>query len=51
MWEVGETEERRWGGEDGKKVVVGCVLGVAREEKRAAGKSVAAALFSHTHYY
>ena len=51
MWEVGEREERRWGGEDGWKKVVGCcVLAVAREEKRATAKSVAAARFRHTRY-
>ena len=53
MLEVGEREERRWGrgGRVGKGGVVCCVLAVAREEKRATDKSVAAARFSHTRYY
>ena len=49
MWEVGEREERRWGGGGGKGGG-SCVLAVAREEKRANAKSVAATLFSHTRY-
>ena len=49
MWEVGEREERRWGGEVEKGG--GCyVLAVAREQKGAAAKSVAAACFPITRY-
>ena len=57
MWEVGEREERRWGGEAEKVVGRGggkgggcCVLAVAWERKRAAAKSVATARFPVTRY-
>ena len=49
MWEVGEREERRWEGELEKGGGC-CVLAVAREEKRATAKSVAASPFRHTRY-
>ena len=49
MWEVGEREERRWGGGGGKGD--GCyILAVAREQKCAAGKSAAAVRFPITRY-
>ena len=49
MWEVGEREERRWGGGGGKGGGC-CILAVAREEKCATAKSVAATPFCHTRY-
>ena len=49
MWEVGEREERRWGGEVEKGG--GCyVLAVARERKRAAAKYLAPARFAIRRY-
>ena len=51
MWEVGEREERRWGGEDRWGKVVGwCGLAVGRDVKRVADKKVAAACFPHKRY-
>ena len=49
MWEVGEREERRWGGEVEKGDGC-CVLAVARDKKGATAKSVAAARFPITCY-
>ena len=49
MWEVGEREERRWGGKV-EKGGGGCVLAVAREQKCVTAKSVAAARFPITRY-
>ena len=49
MWEVGEREERRWGGAGGKGCGC-CVLAVARVVKRATTTSIAAACFQCTRY-
>ena len=51
MGEVGGREERRGrGGTGGEKVVVWCGLAVAREEKCATDKELAAARFGRRRY-
>ena len=49
-WEVGESEEERMGGRWREKMVLCCVLAVARIVKRATANNVAAARFLHNRY-